>query len=223
MATTQLESGSFMVDMDCDCKSASMNKPLCVDMWTPPIHPPPQKILYNFPAPRNWNWTYDIYGFSDTCVHSDFNQLSETDKQTVHRMLELCQLFKSADRYVVVAPMWTLSFPYKLKQFIDCVILHGQTICISEKGVTGLLHEKKRKAIYIQASAAIFPFTTMSLPLVGGRVNHGITYIYDVFRFLGIECLSPILAQGTEVDSVGDEVAIVKAAKEIKRACKQFE
>ncbi len=154
---------------------------------------------------------------------SDFNQLSEADKQTVHRMLELCQLFKSADRYVVVAPMWTLSFPYKLKQFIDCVILHGQTICISEKGVTGLLHEKKRKAIYIQASAAIFPFTTMSLPLVGGRVNHGITYIYDVFRFLGIECISPILAQGTEVDSVGDEVAIVKAAKEIKRACKQFE
>ncbi len=63
----------------------------------------------------------------------------------------------------------------------------------------------------------------MSLPLVGGRVNHGITYIYDVFRFLGIECISPILAQGTEVDSVGDEVAIVKAAKEIKRACKQFE
>lgn len=30
MATTQLESGSFMVDMNCDCKSASMNKPLCV-------------------------------------------------------------------------------------------------------------------------------------------------------------------------------------------------
>lgn len=29
MATTQLESGSFMVGMDCDCKSASMNKTLC--------------------------------------------------------------------------------------------------------------------------------------------------------------------------------------------------
>ena len=34
MATTQLESGSFMVGMDCDCKSASMNKPLCAHTHT---------------------------------------------------------------------------------------------------------------------------------------------------------------------------------------------
>ena len=153
---------------------------------------------------------------------SNFDQLTPDDKQVVHRMLELCQLFKSADRYVIVAPMWTLSFPYKLKQFIDCVILHGQTISISEKGVVGLLHEKKRKALYIQSSADMFPFSAMTIPLLQSRINHGITYCYDVFRFLGIECISPILVQGTEVDSTGDETAILNCAKDIKRACHQF-
>ena len=154
---------------------------------------------------------------------SDFEALSEDDQQTVHHMLDLCQTFKSADRYVIVAPMWTLSFPYKLKQYLDCIILHGQTISISEKGVVGLLQEKPRKALYIQASADMFPFNTMTIPIIKTRVNHGVTYVYDVFRFLGIKCIDPLLVQGTEVDATGDKQAITMSAKQIKQVCQQFE
>lgn len=37
MATTQLESDSFRVGMDCDCKSASMNKPVCRHVKSPSL------------------------------------------------------------------------------------------------------------------------------------------------------------------------------------------
>lgn len=41
MATTQLESGSFMVGMDCDCMSAAMSKQLYP--CEKPTPPPPKK------------------------------------------------------------------------------------------------------------------------------------------------------------------------------------
>lgn len=151
-----------------------------------------------------------------------FLELDEQNQQIVNRMNQLCQQFKSADRYVIAAPMWTLSFPYKLKQYIDCLILNDQTISISPKGVKGLLHTKKRKAIYIQSSADIYPFRTISLPLIASRVNHGITYIYDVFRFLGIECIEPLLIQGNEVDDTGVELALADAAGEVGERCDAF-
>lgn len=80
MATTQLESGSFMVGMDCDCKSASMNRPLCAHMWKDPPRKTnkkekDKKILYTFLTPINWSCSY-IYGFFGHPIHSDFDQLS---------------------------------------------------------------------------------------------------------------------------------------------------
>lgn len=158
-----------------------------------------------------------------TLVNGDrFRQLSEQDQNIVNRMQQLCDQFKSADHYVIAAPMWTLSFPYKLKQYLDCLILNDQTISISPKGVKGLLHTKKRKAIYIQSSADIYPFKSMSIPFVGTRVNHGITYLYDVFRFLGIECIEPLLIQGTEIDDSGIELALAKASGEVAHRCEAF-
>ena len=154
---------------------------------------------------------------------SAFEKLSEKDKQMVQKMQQLCQQFKGADRYVIAAPMWTLSFPYKLKQYLDCIILNEQTISISPKGVKGLLHNKVRKAVYIQSSASMYPFTTINIPLLKHRVNHGVTYIYDVFRFLGIHCLSPLLIEGTEIDDMGVELALAEAGSEIKNLCHHFE
>lgn len=66
MATTQLESGSVMVGMDCDCKSASMNKPLCDHVWEAlpsPLKGKKKKSQYNYLIPGNWNWMYDIFIF----------------------------------------------------------------------------------------------------------------------------------------------------------------
>jgi FMN-dependent NADH-azoreductase len=152
-----------------------------------------------------------------------FEALNADEKKDVERMQELCDLFKSADRYVIAAPMWTLSFPYKLKQFIDCIVLNEQTISISPDGVKGLLNDKERKLLYVQASAAIFPFTAINVPILGSRINHGVTYIKDVFTFLGFKDVEKLLVEGTEIDDVGSEKAIEKASSKMKKLLKEFE
>ena len=146
-----------------------------------------------------------------------FEELNDREKKDVQRMQELCNIFKSADRYVIAAPMWTLSFPFKLKQFIDCIILNEQTISISPQGVTGLMKDKERKLLYIQSSAAIFPFTAINVPLLGSRVNQGVTYVKDVFTFLGIKHTHQLLVEGTEIDGIGSDRAIEKASTKIQK------
>jgi len=152
-----------------------------------------------------------------------FEALKDDEKRDVERMQELCDIFKSADRYVIAAPMWTLSFPYKLKQYIDCIILNEQTISISPEGVKGLLGDKERKMLYVQSSASIFPFTAIKVPLLGSRVNHGITYVKDVFTFLGFKSIDKLLVEGTEIDDVGSEKAIEKASSKIEKLLKDLE
>ncbi len=62
MATTQLKSYSLIVGMDCDCKSASMDKPLCA--------PPPQKEnnTCTISSSLTMETVRMIFMFFDTCV-----------------------------------------------------------------------------------------------------------------------------------------------------------
>ena len=75
MATTQLESGSFMVGMDCDCKSASMNRPLCAHMWKDPHPLQKKKTSYT----TTLKISYDICVFwtpQSTLIWSNFQGTS---------------------------------------------------------------------------------------------------------------------------------------------------
>lgn len=58
MATTQLESGSFMVGMNHDCKSASMN---CVWKALPSPLPQREKNLYKLLTPWPLTWPLNFY------------------------------------------------------------------------------------------------------------------------------------------------------------------
>ena len=50
----------------------------------------------------------------------------------------LVEQFKSADHYLITAPMWNFSIPYKLKQYIDLITHPGMTFTAGEDGVKGL-------------------------------------------------------------------------------------
>ena len=121
----------------------------------------------------------------------DFNKLNEKEKDEVHKMVKLADQFKEADLYVIAAPMWSLSFPSPLKEYIDCIVMEGKTIHIEQNTVEGLLTDKPRGMIYIQSSGGPIPWF---LKIV---MNKGLNYVHDIMKFIGIKRFEELLVDGT--------------------------
>src|SRR5690349_3086819 len=51
--------------------------------------------------------------------------------------------FLAADAYLITAPMWNFSLPYKLKHYIDLIMQPGLLFRFTEEGVEGLVKHKK--------------------------------------------------------------------------------
>lgn len=139
----------------------------------------------------------------------EYEELSQDDKLAVDRINELCDQFLSADVYVIAAPMWSVMFPAKLKTYIDCIILNNKVISVTPDKVKGLLDDKERKMVYIQSSGGVYP------KIFSGKINHGVNYIHDTFKFLGISNFDKIMVEGVDMPSIGREAAIEKAVEEM--------
>jgi FMN-dependent NADH-azoreductase len=164
--------------------------------------------LYNEDIPE---LNYKLFkGRADLVSGADYDSLSETDKKSVDRINFLCDQFLSADTYVISAPMWSLSFPSRLKSYMDCIILNDKVIEVSPEEVTGLLKDKKRDMVYIQSSGGEYP------KLLGGKVNHGVYYVKDIFKFLGINKFEKILVEGIDMPDIGKDIAMKKAFQDVE-------
>lgn len=146
----------------------------------------------------------------------DFENLNEEEKNDVRIMEELCDMFLEADIILLAYPMWSLSFPSIVKRYLDCIILNNKLIEIDNDKVTGLLKDKKRVFICVQSSGADYPV------LLSKFLNHGISYLKEVFLFLGIDKFIPILVEGTEQNNIGKEEAIEKARDEFSSTLKKI-
>lgn len=121
----------------------------------------------------------------------DFNKLDKKQQEEVHKIVKLTDQFKEADVYVIAAPMWSLSFPAPLKEYIDCIVMDGKTIKIKENKIEGLLNDKLRGMVYIQSSGAHIPWM---LRIV---LNKGLNYIEDIAKSMGIKRFEELLVDGT--------------------------
>lgn len=155
-------------------------------------------------------------GRAELVSGNDYNTLSDEDKKVVDRINDLCNQFLSADTYVIAAPMWSVSYPAKLKSYLDCIIINNRLIKISEKEVTGLLDDKDRNMVYVQSSAAVYP------KIFNSKFNHAIDYFRDVFKFLGINKFEYILVEGTSDPSIGKAKAIGNAENNIRSIVNKF-
>lgn len=141
---------------------------------------------------------------------ADYDALSECDKKSVDRINFLCNQFLNADTYVIATPMWSLSFPSRLKTYLDCIIINDRVIKVSPEEVVGLLDDKNRNMIYIQSSGGVYP------KLLGGKVNHGVYYFKDIFKFLGVNKFEKILVEGIDMPDIGKDNAIKKAFEDVE-------
>ena len=145
------------------------------------------------------------------CVISEeaAEKLPEKEQREVRRIRELCDQFISANVYVVAAPMWSLSFPAPLKEYIDCIMQDQKTIKFEGKKIEPLLNDKPRTMVYIQSSGGNVPW--MLRPIL----NKGLNYVEDIIKFMGIKKFEELLVDDTGFTEEEKQEAINKASEKI--------
>lgn len=118
-----------------------------------------------------------------------------------HPILKYAFQFLEADKYIVAAPLWNLSFPAILKAYIDYISVTGITFKYTANGPVGLCEGKK--AVHITSRGGSYsdgPFADMEM---------GDRYLRTIFKFLGITDFTTIAAD--KLDVIGEDVnAIVE-------------
>ena len=95
-----------------------------------------------------------------------------------------------ADAVIITAPVYNFSIPSTLKVWIDHVCRAGVTFRYTENGPLGLLHDRP---VYLLMASGGVPF--------GSDVDFAGRYLQQVFRFIGIDDVRLIGAEGVARDA----------------------
>ena len=134
------------------------------------------------------------YFESRNCIINEqaAKKLPEKEQKEVRRIRELCDQFISADMYVIAAPMWSISFPAPLKEYIDCIVQVNKTVLIEKgKKPKGLLDDKNRAAVYIESSGGNIPW------ILDAVMDKGENYIASILKIMGIKNVQQLKVDGT--------------------------
>lgn len=137
------------------------------------------------------------------------SKLTAEEQKEIAKIESLCDQFKAADIYVLAAPMWSLSFPAPVKEYLDCIIQAGKTISFKNNKPYGLLDDKQRVFIYVQSSGANIPW------ILKPALSKGLNYVHDIMRFLGINTFEELLVDGTGTTEEERQTAVKTAAEKI--------
>lgn len=140
--------------------------------------------------------------------------LEERNNGTVPKAhAELAGRIAAADRIVIAAPFWEMSFPSALKVFFENMSLFGITFDSNDKECYGLC--KAEKVMYI---------TTRGMDIsTGDPLEQATPYIRALSHLWGWGELTVISAQNMDYSSPEEiEERISKAIGEGLEACKEF-
>ncbi|MFY9382179.1 MAG: NAD(P)H-dependent oxidoreductase [Eubacteriales bacterium] len=137
------------------------------------------------------------------------SKLSIEEQNEIVRIEELCDQFVASDIYVLAAPMWSLSFPSVVKEYLDCIIQTNKTIEFHNNKPYGLLGDKQRVFIYVQSSGGDIPW------LLKSALTKGLNYVQDIMKFIGISTFSELLVDGTGTTEEERQKAIEAATEKI--------
>lgn len=167
--------------------------------------------LYSTHIPR---LNYQYFQRRNYIINEEASRdLPEKEQKEVQKIRDLCSQFISADYYVLAAPMWSLSFPAPLKEYIDCIVQENLTISFPEEGKkpVGILDDKTRAFVYIQSSGGEIPFVARPI------LNKGLDYVEDIMKFMGISRFERLLVDGTGTTDEERNAAISKAKEKIDK------
>lgn len=137
-------------------------------------------------------------------------ELTEKLKEAWNPIERHIERFLLADGYLISTPMWNFSIPYPLKQYIDLIIQPKYLFRYTEKGIEGLV--KNRKMAVITSRGGDYspesPFQAYDFQE---------PYLRAIFGLVGITDITFINAQ--PMDAMGEIVQKekIEAAKALAR------
>ena len=135
--------------------------------------------------------TLDLYKENIDFLRADdlgklFGPKDEESKN--NSILKYAYQFADADKYIIAAPMWNLSFPAILKAYIDYVSVSGITFKYTAEGPVGLLNNKK--AVHIVSRGGGYDNSPYEM---------GDRYLRTILGFFGISDISTIAIENIDV------------------------
>ena len=128
-----------------------------------------------------------------------------------HPRFDLARQFAQADRILVAAPFWDLSFPAVLKLYIENISLDGITFGGNAEGLYGMC----------RAEDMLF-FTTRGGFYGDGPMEQGARYLKALCGMLGIPKFRCIAAEGMDFHPEQEEELMAKALEEADEAGRYY-
>ena len=166
--------------------------------------------LYNEDIPELTAETLPLYG----SVYDEKSSLSKREQQILARRAELIEQFKAADRLIIAMPMHNFTVTSRLKDYVDNIIMGGQTFQFSENGPQGLMGG--HKALLVQSSGSVYS----TGPLAPWEQSY--PFLRTVFGMLGFDSTDIVRAEGTTDPNIGSDVAVERACAELEQKLPEF-
>lgn len=129
-----------------------------------------------------------------------------------HPRFRYAHQFQQADRIIIAAPFWDLSFPALLKVYIENVNVQGITFdCNDQDGCFGVCRAEKMLFL-----------TTRGGALEGNPMDNGTKYLADMAKFFGIPSFDHIAADGLDMGLEPVEDILSRAIARAETLAKTF-
>lgn len=159
--------------------------------------------------------TLDLYKENIRALDSEM--LYNMQNGIKDEVYQQAQLFASADKYVIAAPMWNLTVPSILISYFSYVAYRGISFRYTETGVEGLLNDKPRKVMHIVTRGGLYSRGPEAKNELGDR------YIRAIMEFMGINDVQTLAVELLEVLQ-GEELekALAKGHAEARQLAQKF-
>ncbi|NCB78401.1 MAG: FMN-dependent NADH-azoreductase [Bacilli bacterium] len=114
-------------------------------------------------------------------------EIASEQAERLERYNAFTQQFLSANKIVVVNPLWNLNVPSQLVSWINTINVAGLTFKYGPEGSIGLIKDKK--LLHIQSNGGVY----------AGQ-DPAAQYIKSIFEFLGLKDIQQVFIEGQSAD-----------------------
>lgn len=136
-------------------------------------------------------------------------EIASEQVERLERYNAFTQQFLSADKIVVVNPLWNLNVPSQLVSWINTINVAGLTFKYGPEGSIGLV--KGKKLLHIQSNGGVY----------AGQ-DPAAQYIKSIFEFLGFEDIHQVFIEGQSADPSQAQAIFEEAMGKIDNILRLF-